>query len=42
MWDWLTIHQRENEDIELVNRTDEIGILTLAGPQSRDVLTKLD
>ena len=41
VWDWLTIHQHGEEKVELINRTDEIGILTLAGPQSRDVLSQL-
>jgi len=41
MWDWLTLHQRGSEKVEIINRTDEIGILTLAGPQSRKVLCQL-
>jgi dimethylglycine dehydrogenase len=39
VWDWLTLHCGVALDgVELVNRSDEIGILTLAGPKSRDVL----
>ncbi|MDX6752435.1 FAD-dependent oxidoreductase [Geminicoccaceae bacterium 1502E] len=38
VWDWLTVHQRGAEEVTLVNRTDETGILTLAGPHARDVL----
>lgn len=38
VWDWLTVHQRGAERVEIVNRTDETGILTLAGPKARAVL----
>lgn len=39
VWDWLTLHCGvPMADVEIVNRTDDIGILTLAGPQVRDVL----
>ena len=38
MWDWLTLHQSEDEQVEFVNVTDDIGILALAGPRARDVL----
>ena len=41
VWDWLSIHQRGGEEVEFANRTDDIGILTLAGPSSRDVLSRL-
>ena len=41
IWDWLSQHQRSDESIELHDRTDEIGILTLAGPSARDVLRTL-
>ncbi len=41
VWDWLTIHQRGDERVEFANRTDDIGILTLAGPHSREVLSQL-
>ncbi len=36
--DWLTLHQRGTERVEIRNRSDEFGILTLAGPRARDVL----
>ncbi|MCG8450272.1 MAG: hypothetical protein MI725_11945, partial [Pirellulales bacterium] len=40
VWDWLTLHcGLAITDVELVNRTDEIGILTLAGPQAGVVLS---
>lgn len=39
IWDWLTIHQRGSESVAITNRSDEIGILTLAGPRARDVLS---
>ena len=39
VWDWLTLHCGVTMDeVSLVNRTDELGILTLAGPRARDVL----
>lgn len=38
VWDWLTLHQRGTEQVNIINRSDEIGILTVAGPHSRDVL----
>jgi dimethylglycine dehydrogenase len=38
MWDWLTLHHRGDESINVENNTDEIGILVLAGPNARDVL----
>ncbi|MEZ5831961.1 MAG: FAD-dependent oxidoreductase [Dongiaceae bacterium] len=38
VWDWLTIHHRGREEVTVRNRTDEFGILTLAGPQARRVL----
>ncbi|MEP4290087.1 MAG: FAD-dependent oxidoreductase [Nitratireductor sp.] len=41
VWDWLTVHQRGNEAVTIVNRSDEIGILTLAGPRARDVLARV-
>ncbi len=39
VWDWLSVQcDVPMGDTELVNRTDDIGILTLAGPRARDVL----
>ncbi len=39
VWDWLTIHCGvPTEGVEMVNKTDQIGVLTLAGPKSRAVL----
>lgn len=40
VWDWLTIHQRGSEEVLFANRTDETGILVLAGPKARDVLSE--
>jgi dimethylglycine dehydrogenase len=40
IWDWLTVHQRGDETVDLVNRTDEIGILVVAGPTSRNLLAR--
>ena len=39
MWDWLSVHQHGDEQVAFSNRTDEIGILVLAGPKARDVLS---
>ena len=41
VWDWMTIHQRAEKEVEFSDITDDIGILTLAGPQSRAVLAQL-
>ena len=41
MWDWLTVHQGGEEDVAFVNRTDDTGILTLAGPYARHVLSSV-
>ena len=41
IWDWLNLHQRGKETIKLHDRTDDLGILTLAGPQARNVLGRL-
>ncbi|MEM8811018.1 MAG: FAD-dependent oxidoreductase [Pseudomonadota bacterium] len=39
VWDWLTVHCGvPATDVDFKNRTDEIGILTLAGPDARHVL----
>ncbi len=39
VWDWLTLHCGvAMGDADLINRTDDIGILTLAGPKAREVL----
>jgi dimethylglycine dehydrogenase len=41
VWDWLTIHQQGSEDVCLKNVSDAWGILTIAGPKARDVLSSL-
>ncbi len=41
VWDWITVHHRGEGDVEFAGVTDDIGILTLAGPQARAVLTDL-
>ena len=41
LWDWLTLHQRGSEEVAVINRSDEVGILTLAGPKARAVLAAL-
>ena len=41
VWDWLTLHCGVSlDDVQIVNETDEIGILALAGPKAREVLQK--
>ena len=40
VWDWLTLHCGvPTTGVELVNKTDEVGILTLAGPRAGEVLS---
>jgi len=38
VWDWLTVHQRGDDEVSFRDVTDETGILLLAGPRARDVL----
>ena len=38
LWDWMTLHQRGSERVDLANRSDAFGVLTLAGPKARQVL----
>ncbi len=40
LWDWLTLHQLGSEQVAIENRSDDVGILTLAGPHARDVLER--
>ncbi len=39
--DWLTHSQRPREDVSVENITDDWGVLVLAGPRSRDLLSQL-
>lgn len=40
IWDWLTLHCGvPMEGVTMTNATDEIGILGLAGPKAREVLS---
>jgi dimethylglycine dehydrogenase len=39
--DWIAGHRQPAEDVALVNRSDDIGCLLLAGPRSRDTLQGL-
>lgn len=41
VWDWLTLHNCGEEKVTLRNVSDKLGILTVAGPRSRDVLAPL-
>ena len=39
--DWLVQHVIPGEDVAITNLTDDYGVLALAGPKSRDVLSGL-
>jgi len=39
--DWLTFHVREGEDVSVIDVTDDLGILAVTGPSSRDLLEKI-
>ena len=39
--DWLAHHVADGEDVTVVDRTDDMGILAVAGPQSRRILAQL-
>ncbi len=39
--DWLMLHADDFEDVVVTDVTDHYGVLTLAGPRSREVLAKL-
>ena len=39
--DWLVQHLGEDEDVLVKDVTDDYGVLVLAGPRSREVLSKL-
>ena len=38
---WLIDHARDYEDVEITNRTDEMACISIAGPLSRNVLSKI-
>jgi len=40
-FDWFIQHIKSNEDVEVNNVTDQIGVLALTGPFSRAVLSEL-
>ena len=40
-FDWLVQHVESDEDVKIEDFTDEYGMLALAGPRSRDLLSKL-
>jgi len=40
-FDWLVQHVTPGEDLSIANVTDDYGVLVLAGPKSRDVLSGL-
>tara|TARA_B100000686_G_C16755676_1_gene955297 strand:- start:1358 stop:2221 length:864 start_codon:yes stop_codon:yes gene_type:complete len=39
--DWFLKHKKENENVNIKNITNEFGVLVLAGPKSRDLLSEL-
>ncbi len=39
--DWLCQHIRSGEDVQVEDVTDQTGMLAVAGPKSRDLLSKL-
>ena len=39
--DWFCQHKEKNEDVKIKNITNDYGVLVLAGPKSRDVLSEL-
>ena len=40
-FDWLVQHVESDEDVKIEDFTDEYGMLAIAGPRSRDLLSKL-
>ena len=40
-YDWLTQHVAEGESVQVDDVTDQMGMLAVAGPKSRELLTKL-
>ena len=39
--DWLKSHLRDDEDVTITSRTNDATILVLAGPNARDVMSKV-
>tara|TARA_B100001123_G_scaffold245277_1_gene274212 strand:+ start:2539 stop:4959 length:2421 start_codon:yes stop_codon:yes gene_type:complete len=39
--DWFYQHKEKNEEVKIKNITNDYGVLVLAGPKSRDVLSEL-
>ena len=39
VWDWIALHARGTEEVTVTNRSEDIGILTVAGPKARAVLS---
>ena len=40
-YDWLAFHIEEGEDVEIIDVTNEMGLLAITGPLARDVLSTL-
>jgi len=40
-WEWLYGHLPQQEEIEFVNRSDEIGLLAIQGPKAQNVMAQL-
>ena len=42
VWDWLTLHCGVvMDEVEIANLSERLGVLVLAGPRARDVLSKV-
>lgn len=37
-WDWLKKHISDFQDVDMINVSDEVGLLALQGPHAKDVL----
>ncbi|MDH7499753.1 MAG: glycine cleavage system aminomethyltransferase GcvT, partial [candidate division NC10 bacterium] len=40
-WEWLSSHRKEYRDLTIEDHTDEVGMIALQGPRSRQVLEKI-
>jgi dimethylglycine dehydrogenase len=39
--DWMRSHIREGDDVAVVNVSEELGVLSIAGPRSRELLARV-
>ncbi|WP_170416046.1 FAD-dependent oxidoreductase [Ruegeria atlantica] len=40
-FDWIKSHVRQGEDVQMINRSQDWGMLALSGPASRKIMVKL-